>query len=285
MTESTIKSILITGCSSGIGLCAAQTLHTKGYQVFAAVRKPEDKARLQQLGLYSLLLDVNDPQSIRAGVAEVLAQTNGSIDALFNNAGFGQPGAVEDLSREALRAQFETNVFGLQELTNQIIPLMRKQGYGRIVNVSSVLGLVSMAYRGAYCATKYAVEALTDAMRLELRNTGIHVALIEPGPISSRFRYNARQAYGQHVDSMNSTHRVPYANLEQYFEEVKENTPFTLPPDAVVKKLLHALESNRPKIRYPVTVVTYFLSACKRVLTSRWLDALLLKIAKHETKT
>lgn len=284
MTDPTIKSILITGCSSGIGLCAAQTLQARGYQVFAGVRKPEDKTRLQQMGLYSLLLDVNNPQSIQAGVAEVLAQTNGTIDALFNNAGFGQPGAVEDLSREALRAQFETNVFGLQELTNQLIPIMRKQGYGRIVNVSSVLGVVSMAYRGAYCATKYAVEALTDAMRLELHNTGIHVALIEPGPISSRFRYNARQAYGQHIDDSSSTHRVSYASLLQYFEEVNDNTPFTLPPAAVVKKLVHALENRRPKIRYRVTVPAYFFSGCKRLLPSRWLDALLLKIAKHETK-
>lgn len=284
MIHSPTTSILITGCSSGIGFCAAQKLQAKGYQVFAGVRKPEDKAQLQQMGLYSVLLDVNDSQSIRAGVAEVLAQTGGKLGALFNNAGFGQPGAVEDLSREALRAQFETNVFGLQELTNQIIPIMRQQGHGRIVNVSSVLGLVAMAYRGAYCATKFALEALTDTMRLELQGTGIYVSLIEPGPIRTRFRYNARQAYGQHIDGGASAHRVSYDNLIRYFEEVKDSSPFTLPPDAVVKKLVHALESDSPKRRYYVTTPTYFFAVCKRLLPGRWLDALLLKIAKGKIK-
>jgi len=278
------KTILITGCSSGIGLCAAQTLHKKGWQVFATVRKPEDKARLQQQGLNVVLMDLNDSTSVAAGVQEVLVQTGGYLGALCNNAGFGQPGAIEDLSRAALRQQFETNVFGLQELTNWVLPVMRRQGYGRIINVSSLLGFVTMGYRGAYCASKYAVEALSDALRLELHGTNIFVSLIEPGPIESQFRNSARAAYEQHIVIDQSAHKTPYENLIHNMERLKSESAFTLPPEAVTKKILHILQSSRPKARYCVTVPAYVFAILKRVLPSGWLDWVMLKIMKSETK-
>ncbi|MDH5409199.1 MAG: SDR family NAD(P)-dependent oxidoreductase, partial [Gammaproteobacteria bacterium] len=161
------RSILITGCSSGIGLCVAQGLHDRGHQVIASARKMEDVKKLRALGLTSLQLDLDDSISIRNAVVQTLEMTEGKLDALFNNGAYGQPGAVEDLSRDVLRAQFETNLFGWQELTNRVIPIMRQQGHGRIIQNSSVLGLVSMAYRGAYNASKYALEGISDTMRLE----------------------------------------------------------------------------------------------------------------------
>lgn len=271
----TPQSILITGCSTGIGLCAAQILHHRGYRVFAAVRKIEDKSRLEQQGIQSLLLDLNDSTSIRTAHDYVMTQTNGALDALINNAGFGVMGAVEDLTRESLRTQFETNVFGLQELTNHVIPIMRRQGHGRIINVSSVLGLMTKKYSGAYCASKYALEALSDAMRLELRGSNIFVSLVEPGPITSHFRNTAKIVHNQHIQPEASAHRETYANLLTQQAQEKEKSRFTLPPEAVVKKFIHALESPRPKIRYYVTVPSYAGAILKRLLPSRWFDALI----------
>jgi NAD(P)-dependent dehydrogenase (short-subunit alcohol dehydrogenase family) len=278
------KSVLITGCSSGIGLCAAETLHQRGYQVFAGVRKPADQQRLIQQGIRSVLLDVADSQSIQRAVDEALAQTQGRLDALVNNAGFGQPGAVEDLSRDTLRAQFEANVFGLQELINHVLPVMRRQDSGRIVNMSSLLGLISMPYRGAYCASKYAVEALTDALRLEAHGSGIRVSLIEPGPIESQFRRAARQHYQQHIAVEQSPHGEKYARMLDNIEQLKTESRLTLPPAAVVKKLLHALESPRPKIRYYVTLPAYVLATLKRFLPSALFDRVILKIHRMETQ-
>ena len=278
------KNILMTGCSSGIGLCAAQTLQQRGYRVFAGVRKEADQQRLQDQGIQSVLLDVNDSQSIIDALNSVLIEFGGRLDALCNNAGFAQPGAVEDISRAALRAQFETNVFGLQELTNRVIPIMRKQGSGRIINISSVLGFVSMAYRGAYCASKYAVEALSDALRLELEGSGIRVILIEPGPIVSAFRDTARIQYEQHVDVDNSIHQASYACMMKNIEQMKETSRFTLQPDSVVQKIIHALESPRPKIRYYVTLPTYGLAILKRLLPSACFELILRKIYRSETR-
>lgn len=278
------KTILITGCSSGIGYCAAKTLHTRGYRVFAAVRKEEDKKRLTAEGLNSIILDVSDSDSVKAGLKEVLVQTDGELYALLNNAGYGHPGAVEDLSRANLRQQFETNVFGLQELTNLVIPIMRAQGYGRIINVSSVLGFVSRAYRGLYSASKYAVESLTDALRLELSGSGVHVSLIEPGPIESSFQEKSRVYWEEHVNAQESHHSVTYQTLLANVEQVKNASRFRLGPDAVVKKVIHALESKKPKIRYYVTLLTYLLSFLKRILPSRWMDNLMLSIDNKEAK-
>lgn len=276
------KTILITGCSSGIGLCAAQTLRRHGYQVFATVRTTADQSKLQQQGINVLLMDLNDSSSIHRAVNELLAQTDGHLYALFNNAGFGQPGAVEDIHRDTLREQFETNVFGLQELTNLIIPVMRRQGYGRIINMSSILGLITMPYRGVYCASKYALEALSDALRLELHGTGIYVSLIVAGPIESQFRSAARQLYNRNIRAEQSAHHVSYSHMLENIEKLKTESSFTLPPDAVVKKLIHALNSAHPRSRYYITFPAYLLAFLKRILPTRWLDAVMLRINRYE---
>ncbi|MDS4043098.1 MAG: SDR family oxidoreductase [Candidatus Competibacter sp.] len=269
------KTILITGCSSGIGACVAQGLKGRGWRVFATARRPADVVRLQAEGLESLPLDLRDSASIQAAVVAVLDRTDGRLDALFNNGAYGQPGAVEDLSRDALREQFETNLFGVQELTNQIIPVMRRRGGGRILYNSSVLGLVAFPYRGAYVASKFALEGLADTLRLELIGTGIHVCLIEPGPILSRFRDNAHAAYRRHIRAEASPHREKYAALEARLLKEGPAAPFTLPPEAVLKRVIHALESPRPKTRYPVTVPTYLFAVLRRLLPTRALDAVL----------
>lgn len=276
------KTILITGCSSGIGRHTAEGLAARGYRVFATARKLDDVEALKAAGLECLQLDVSDSASINAAVDEVLRRTDGTLYALFSNAAYGQPGAVEDLRREVLRAQFETNLFGLLELTNRIIPVMRAQGYGRIVQNSSLLGLVALPYRGAYNASKYALEGLTDTLRLELADTGIHVSLIEPGPIASRFRANAYKMYKENIDTANSAHRAHYEAMERRLTKVGPAAPFTQPPDAVLERLIHALESPRPKARYYVTVPTYFFALARRLLPIRLLDRVLLAVSRGE---
>jgi short-subunit dehydrogenase len=277
-------NILITGCSSGIGACAAEKCHQQGYNVIATVRKTEDAIALQKMGITTTLLDLTDSSSIQQAVTFSLQHFNNQIDVLFNNAAFGQPGAVEDLSRDVLRQQFETNVFGTQELTNLVIAQMRKQGYGRIIYNSSVLGFVSMAYRGAYNASKYALEGLADTLRLELHNTNIHISLIEPGPILSQFRTNAFLKYQQHIDKNISPHRDIYTSMEQRLTTQGPAVLFTLGPEAVVNKLIHAIESKRPKIRYYVTFPTYLFAVLKRFLPHRLLDWILIKVSQDEHK-
>ena len=272
-----MKSVLITGCSSGIGVAAARALHARGWRVFATARKPADEERLTAEGLDSLVLDLDDSASIRAAVAEILARTGGRLDALFNNGGFGQVGAVEDLTRDALRQQFETNLFGWVELTNLVIPAMRKQGYGRIVMNSSVLGYAAFAYRGAYNAVKFAVEGLTDTLRQELSGTGIRVVLIEPGPIVSRFRENCLPHFEKHIDWRNSVHRARYEGQLARLRTPGPAAPFTLGPEAVVDKLLHALESPFPQARYPVTVPAVAFGWLKRFLSTRMMDWVLMR--------
>lgn len=272
------RTILITGCSSGIGLCCARGLRARGWRVFASARKPADVERLAAEGLESLPLDLADSGSIHAAVDTVLAHGGGRLDALFNNGAYGQPGAVEDLSRDVLREQFETNVLGWHELTRRLLPVMRAQGHGRIVYNSSVLGFVALRYRGAYIASKYAIEGLADTLRLELRGSGIHVALIEPGPVESRFRANAFAAYRRNIDAAQSAHRDAYARMEQRLEKAGPAVPFTLPPEAVLKRLVHAVESPRPRPRYYVTFPTYLFGTLKRLLSTRLLDRLLYRV-------
>jgi NAD(P)-dependent dehydrogenase (short-subunit alcohol dehydrogenase family) len=269
-----VPSILITGCSSGIGACAARTLKKRGWRVFATARKPEDIARLRdEAGVESLYLDYAEPASIAAAAGQVLAATDGKLTALFNNGGYGQPGAVEDVRPEVLRAQFEANVFGWHDLTRRLIPAMRAQGHGRIVHCSSVLGLMAAPYRGAYCASKFAVEALADTLRMELAGTGIHVALIEPGPIASRFVEHAIEAYRRNIDLENSAHSEIYRTRIARMEAGGQQT-FKRPPDAVVAKLVHALESPRPRARYYVTWPTHMVAFLRRMLPTRLLDAI-----------
>jgi NAD(P)-dependent dehydrogenase (short-subunit alcohol dehydrogenase family) len=268
------RSILITGCSSGIGLASAREMKARGWRVFATARKPEDIARLKDAdGVESLYLDYAEPHSIAEAAEQVLAATDGKLDAVFNNGAYGQPGAVEDLKRDVLRAQFEANVFGWHDLTARLIPAMRAQKQGRIVFCSSVLGLVAAPYRGAYCASKFAVEALADALRIELAGTGIHIVLIEPGPIASRFLEHAVEAYRRHIDLENSHHREVYRDRLARLEAGGDQT-FKLGPEAVAAKLVHAVESRKPKARYYVTVPTYAVALLRRLLPTRALDAI-----------
>ncbi|MBM6551358.1 SDR family NAD(P)-dependent oxidoreductase [Marinomonas ostreistagni] len=267
------RSILITGCSSGIGLEAALMLQAKHYLVVASCRQPEDVKRLQQAGLHHVIqLDLADSESIRQGFEQTLAITGGELFALFNNGAYGQPGAVEDLSPDVLRQQFEVNVFGTHDLTVRVVKLMLAQGYGRIVHNSSVLGMVAAPFRGAYNASKFALEGLTDTLRMELSDTPVNVSLIEPGPITSRFRANALAALQTNIDIANSRHQKAYQAAIERMSKVGPASRGTLPASAVVDKLVHALESSKPKPRYYVTWPTYAAALMKRVLSTRWLD-------------
>ncbi|MGB3022345.1 MAG: SDR family oxidoreductase [Methyloceanibacter sp.] len=267
------RTILITGCSSGIGLASARLMKSRGWRVFATARKPEDIARLKhEEGVESLYLDYAEPASIAAAARQVLAETENGLDALFNNGAYGQPGAVEDLRPEILRAQFEVNVFGWHDLTCRVIPAMRARSEGRIVFCSSVLGLIAAPYRGAYAASKFAIEALADTLRMELEQTGIKISLIEPGPIATRFVEHALEAYRRNIDLETSPHRDIYRARIARMEDGGSQS-FKLGPEAVAMKLVHALESSRPKPRYYVTFPTYAAAILRRLLPSRALDA------------
>ncbi|MCF8017475.1 MAG: SDR family NAD(P)-dependent oxidoreductase, partial [Chromatiaceae bacterium] len=266
---------------SGIGLSCAKGLMRRGWRVIASARQPADVERLRtEEGLTAVRLDLSNPDSIATGLQEALALTDQRLDALFNNGAYGQPGAVEDLTPEALRAQFETNLFGWHDLTRRVIPLMRAQGQGRIVQNSSVLGFAALPFRGAYVASKFALEGLTDTLRLELRGSGIAVVLIEPGPILSRFRDNAFSAYQRYIDASNSPHRETYRLMEERLRKEGAAQPFTLPPEAVLRKVLHALESPRPKPRYYVTFPTHLLGTLRRLLPSRAMDWVLRQASR-----
>ena len=269
------KSILITGCSTGIGYCVAKGLRERGYRVFATARRVESVEALNNEGMESLQLDLDDSDSIRTAVEEILERTGGELYALFNNGAYGIPGAVEDLTRDTLRTQFETNVFGWQELTNLVIPVMRRQGFGRIIQNSSVLGFVAMPFRGAYNASKFAIEGLSDTLRLELADTDIHISLVEPGPILSQFRATGVKMLEKHIDIENSIHHERYKGVLKRLKKEGPAVPFTLPPEAVLKKVIHALESHRPKTRYYVTFPTYLFGYLKRLLPDRLMDKIL----------
>ncbi|MEM7472395.1 MAG: SDR family oxidoreductase [Pseudomonadota bacterium] len=274
----TQKSILITGCSSGIGYDAAHTLHQRGWRVFATCRKEADCARLRDEGLESFILDYGDESTLRAAVDEALTRTGGTLDALYNNGAYATPGAVEDLPTQALRENFETNLFGYHTLTRMVLPVMRKQGYGRVINCSSVLGLIALKWRGAYNATKFAMEGLTDTLRLEMRGTPIHIILVEPGPITAKIRVNSIPHFERWIDWKASPRRAEYEHgLQKRLYEDNGPDPFELPASAVSKKLIHALEAPRPKPRYFVTTPTYAMAALKRVLPTRALDWILDK--------
>ncbi|WP_415184894.1 SDR family NAD(P)-dependent oxidoreductase [Phaeovulum sp.] len=272
------KTILITGCSSGIGHDAAHGLKAAGWRVFATCRNPQDCERLQAEGLESFPLDVASPDSIRAGVAQTLARSGGTLDALYNNAAFACPGAVEDLPAAALREIFETNLFGLHDLTTQIIPVMRAQGYGHIIQCSSVLGLVGIRWRGAYVATKFALEGLTDVMRRELSDTQIKVVLIEPGPVTSKIRENSIPHFERWVDWQNSPRAEQYrATLLKRLYISNGPDRWELPASAVTAKILIALSTPNPRPRYYVTTPTYLMGLARRLLPYRLMDWLAVK--------
>ncbi len=273
------RSILITGCSSGIGYDAAHTLRERGWNVFASCRAETDCERLRMEGFRSPRLDYCDGQSVGEALDEVLAETDGTLDALFNNGAYGLPGAVEDLPTDALRSIFEANFFGWHELTRAVIPVMRKQGHGRIVQCSSVLGFIPMRWRGAYVSTKYALEGYTDTLRVEMRGTRISVSLIEPGPITTKFRENSIPHFERWIDWRSSTCRADYDTqlIKRLYASDPTPDPFELPPTAVTDKLIHALEAHRPRPRYYVTKVTHIAGTMRRLLPTRALDWLITR--------
>lgn len=287
----TSRSILITGSSSGIGYTCALGMKERGWRVFATARSEADLERLKRENLEVLYLDYAQPKSIAACAEAVLEATNGKLFALFNNGAYGQPGAVEDLEPDVLRAQFEANVFGWHDLTRKLIPAMRKNGAGRIVQCSSVLGLVALKWRGAYSASKFAVEALSDTMRLELEQSGVRVSVIEPGPIRSRFQEHAQIHFKANIDIDNSVHREDYARLLARNEALIAGSKwgyerpgarrsrsilprYRLGPDAVLARLVHAVESLNPKPRYHVTAAAHAMAVARRVLPARALHLL-----------
>ena len=269
------KFIFISGCSSGIGLDAVQALKTRGYNVLASCRKPYDVGILLQQGIDCIQLDLASSESVQTALLEI--KQHGQLYALINNAAFGVPGAVEDLSRAALLHQFETNVFGTHELTRGCLKLMLQHDAGRIIQISSILGGLCLPMRGAYNASKYALEALSDTLRLELHDTNIKISLIQPGPIESQFRPNALREFKQHIDVKNSRYQRHYTSVENRLSNGKA-VPFTLPASAVSNAIIHALESRKPRIRYRVTRPTQVFLPLKRFLPDRWMDRLLLKL-------
>lgn len=274
----TVKTILITGCSSGIGYAAACGLRARGWRVFATCRQQVDCDRLKAEGFESPLLDYTDTATIHTALSQVLDTTDGSLDAVYNNGAHATPGAVEDLPTDALRAIFESNFFGWHELTRLVLPVMRAQGHGRIVHCSSVLGLVALPWRGAYNSTKFALEGLTDTLRLEMRGSNIRVILIEPGPVTSKISVNSIPHFERWIDWENSPRKTQYeAQLRKRLYQSRGPGTFELPPEAVVKKLVHALESPRPRPRYYVTTPTYISGILRRVLPTRTLDWVLAR--------
>jgi NAD(P)-dependent dehydrogenase (short-subunit alcohol dehydrogenase family) len=262
-------AIIVTGASTGIGAYCARALSQDGWRVFATVRREEDRVGLEAEGIETFLMDYTDRASIHALVDGVLGRTGGKLDALYNNGAYGQPGAVEDLPTDALRRQFETNVFGWHELTRRVIPIMRAQGHGRIVNCSSILGLVPFRWRGAYNASKFALEGLTITMMMELRGSGIEVSLIEPGPIRSEFMANCLKAIDAHIDLENTVHKVEYARQLKRLRGELSGAKGKLGPEAVCEVLKHALTSRKPKPHYIVTKPAKRGVLLKRLLPSR----------------
>jgi len=274
------RSILITGCSSGIGYDAAHTLHKRGWRVLASCRSESDCERLRREGLESIVLDYANDLSVASGAEAALELTGGNLDALFNNGAYAIPGRVDDLPRDALRAIFETNLFGQFDLINRLLPSMRANGHGRIVNCSSILGFTALRFRGAYNATKFAMEGLTDSIRLEHAGSNIHFSLIEPGPINTKIREKSIPHFERWIDWENSAHRQQYETelKPRLYKRSEKKDRFELEPDKVTEKLIHAVEHSRPKPRYYVTTPTHLAGFLKRILTSRAFDRFCLKI-------
>ncbi|WP_421916140.1 SDR family oxidoreductase [Mesorhizobium sp.] len=274
-----LRTIIVTGASSGIGAYCARALKAQGWRVFATARKPEDIARLEADGIEAFYLDYGEPASIEALVASVVDRTGGGIDALFNNGAYAQAGAVEDLPVAALRAQFEANVFGWHDLTCRVVPLMRRQGHGRIIHCSSILGLMPVPFRGAYCASKHAVEGLMLCMRQELEGSGVHVSLIEPGPVISKIASNGLAWFLKNIDHENSVHRVDYAAQLERLRAGGGKARGKPGPEVVHAALRHALLSRRPRPHYVVTLPARIGAMLKRILPASMLYRLLAKRA------
>ncbi len=276
------RSVLVTGCSSGIGLATAEMLRSKGWTVFPTARKVADLEMLEARGFTACQLDMTSSASIEATVDQLLFSNGGRVGAVVNNAGFGMPGAMQDLTRDAMRHQFEVNLFGLQELTNRLIPVFREQGYGRIVNVSSVVGRLALPFMGIYSASKFALEAVSDAQRIELSPDSIAVSIVEPGPIATRLAANSAGEGEKELDVERSLFGTAY---RKYFDKRRNGgmaeDRFRLPPEAVAKKIAHALESSHPKIRYCVTIPAYLGSWAARFVPAGVIDHMMIRHTKQ----
>lgn len=270
-----MTNIVITGCSTGIGLATAKYLKSKNMNIYPTARKTKDVEMLKSLGFeHAMQLDVKKSEDITKVIATVMRKEN-KIDVWFNNAGYGQAGMVEDVPTSILQEQFQTNVFGLHECTRQIIPIMREQGYGKIIQHSSVLGIISLAGRGAYNASKYAIEGLTDTLRLELKGSNIYPVLLNTGPITSNFRINAMQKLRDNIDIENSYFKDAY---HKNLNADKSKVPFNEEADAVAKVVHTIVMAKKPKPRYYITKATYLLGYLKRVLSTTLLDKILRRI-------
>ena len=279
-----METVLVTGCSTGIGYHVAKGLKERGYNVYATARKDKDVARLISEGFKCLQLDYADSQSVQDLANELMVLVGTNLYGVFHNGAYGQPGAVEDLTRETIEKQFAANVFGWMELNNRLIVMMRHNNRGRIIFNSSVLGIISLPFRGAYNASKYAIEGFADTLRLELSDTNVEVSLVEPGPVESRFRANALQALKDNVNMDDSVHRDRYKKTLGRLSKEENVDSYTLPPEAVLKKVIHALESKSPQAHYYVTTPTYIMGTLKRLLPTKWMDRFILKAAGGELK-
>ncbi|MBF0285312.1 MAG: SDR family NAD(P)-dependent oxidoreductase [Magnetococcales bacterium] len=270
------RILLVTGCSpEGIGRAAARRMAARGWRIFAATRRTEHFPELRAEGLEPLRLDLADESSIAQAAEELLAHSGGALSAVFHNGAYGQPGGLEDLPTAALRRQFECNLFGVHELTRRLLPALLRDGGGRLLINSSVLGFVAMPWRGAYVASKFALEGWADALRLELENSGVDVVLIEPGPVETRFRANALAAFHREAAVESSRHQEVYRGLVAKYAGGKSSSAFAVGPEVVAKVVQRALESRRPRVRYRVTAPTKIFAFLKRVMTDRGLDRLL----------
>ena len=270
-----MTNIVITGCSTGIGLETAKYLKNKSVTVYPTARYKKDVDMLKNLGFeHAMQLDVTKHNQITE-IIDTVMSIEGKIDVWFNNAGFGQAGAIEDITTKTLKEQFETNVFGLHECTRQVMPIMREQGYGKIIQHSSVLGIISLFGRGAYNASKYAIEGLTDTLRLELMGTDIYVSLLNTGPITSDFRKTAMKKLQKNVDIEHSFFTKVY---EEKLNGEDKKVPFNEEAISVAKVVHKIILAKKPKPRYYITKATYLLGYLKRVLSTTLLDKLLIKL-------
>jgi short-subunit dehydrogenase len=273
-----MQNILITGCSSGIGLQTALTLKENNYKVYASARKQKDVDMLKDLGFETFKIDVRNKDEISFALNKIL-ENDLKLDAVFNNAGYGQPGAVEDLSVEVLKKQFNTNFFGLHEVTIQAMKIFRTQGFGKIIQHSSVLGIISLKYRGAYNASKYAIEGLNDTLRQEVMGSNIFISTINTGPVTSKFRENGLKKFNKNITVEGSFFEEIYKKeLKARLETKEDNAPFNLPPSSVANVVLKILQTKKPKPRYYVTKATHILGFLKRILSTSLMDRLLNKI-------
>lgn len=278
MPHKIVKNILITGCShDGIGYDSAVLLREKGYEVYATCRQEDDCKKLRDEGFISFQLDYSDENSINEAAQQALEYGKGSIDVLFNNGAYGLPAKIEDLPTDALRDLFEVNFFGWHHLTRLLLPSMKQRNFGYIIQNSSVLGMVALTMRGAYTASKFALEGLTDTLRLELYDSNIHIVLVQPGPITTKFRFNSYKKFQQYIHRDNVLDKSAFDNLEKALQQ-EGTIPFNLPARAVSNKVLKIIETPNPKPRYYVTFITYLFGYAKRFLSSKMLDRILKKI-------